>query len=68
MEKGVPQERWIYTRTESREIPAWRDTPYRMANGTIGLLPTYDPITVTSARDSFEVRFENGKVVGWGGL
>jgi outer membrane protein assembly factor BamE (lipoprotein component of BamABCDE complex) len=68
MEKGVSQERWVYTRAESREIPAWRDVPYRAPNGTVGLLPTYEPITVTSSRDSFEVKFENGKVVGWGGL
>ena len=66
--KGVQLERWVYTRIESREIPAWRDVPYRTGVGTIALVPTYEPITVSRARDSFEVKFEGGKVVGWGGL
>lgn len=68
VEKGLQRERWVYTQMESREISAWRDVPYRTGNGTIGLLPTYEPITITGSRDSFEVKFENGKVVGWGGL
>ncbi|MCC7519546.1 MAG: hypothetical protein IT578_10215 [Verrucomicrobiae bacterium] len=68
IEKGVRHERWVYLQMESRQISAWRDVPYRLINGTIAFLPTYDPITVTHARDSFEVKFENGKVVGWGGL
>ncbi|MFZ4694430.1 MAG: hypothetical protein ACOYMV_04810 [Verrucomicrobiia bacterium] len=67
-DKGVQLERWVYTQMESRVISAWRDVPYRMNNGNIGILPTYEPITITGSRDSFEVKFENGKVVGWGGL
>lgn len=68
IEKGVRRERWVYSQMESREIPAWRDAPYRLSNGAVGFLPAYEPITVTSTRDRFEVKFENGKVVGWGGL
>lgn len=68
IEKGVRRERWVYSQMESREIPAWRDVPYRLSNDAVGFLPAYEPITVTSTRDRFEVKFENGKVVGWGGL
>lgn len=68
IEKGVRRERWVYSQMESREIPAWRDVPYRLSNGAVGFLPAYEPITITSTRDRFEVKFENGKVVGWGGL
>lgn len=68
VEKGVPQERWIYTEIESQEIPAWRDVPVRTANGGYVMTQRYEPITVDRLRASFEVTFEKGKVVGWRGL
>ncbi len=68
VEKGVPQERWVYTEIESQQIPAWRDVPVRGPNGGYVMTQRYEPIAMDRLRASFEVTFEKGKVVGWRGL
>ena len=67
-EKGVQQERWVYVRIETDEVPAWRETYGRTADGRVLAFRQYDPIRLTRFRDSFEVKFEKGKAVGWRGL
>ena len=64
-EKGVKQERWIYTDIQSQEIPAWRDIHEQTAEGNVISHRSYDPIRLIRIKDDFEVKFENGKVTGW---
>lgn len=68
VQKGVPQERWVYTEIESQRIPVWRDVPVRAANGGYVMAQRYESINIDRLRASFEVIFEKGKVVGWRGL
>lgn len=64
-QKGVKFEKWIYTRMQSQDIPAWREVYERDNNGRVIAFQRYDPVHITRIEDALEVRFENGKVVGW---
>lgn len=65
VEKGKKLERWVYTRTETEEVPAWHDVHERDGTGRIIVSQRYDPIRLSRVEDALEVKFENGKVVGW---
>ena len=64
-ERGVPLERWIYTSMESVEVPAWNGTSSQTVGEANIAYPHYNPLKFTRPQESFEVKFKNGKVVGW---
>lgn len=67
-EKGVKEERWIYGRMETRETPVSHEVRQKTSEGMDISFRHYDSIQVGHLRDRFEVKFEQGKVVGWRGL
>jgi hypothetical protein len=68
VEKGVKQETWIYSRFDTYEVPGWDYGYYSTADGRIIAAPHYRPNYRQRAVDYFEVKFQNGKVIGWHGL
>ncbi|MDX6765694.1 MAG: hypothetical protein SFU85_02780 [Candidatus Methylacidiphilales bacterium] len=61
---GKEEVSWIYSRLESRVVPAF--TPQVVfVNGRRCIRDVYTPITDTYLVDAFEVMFREGKVVGW---
>jgi outer membrane protein assembly factor BamE (lipoprotein component of BamABCDE complex) len=59
------QEKWIYTEARTRQIPEWNDIQQVTSQGNVVSYRTYHPIEFSQIKDSFEITFENGKVVAW---
>jgi hypothetical protein len=62
---GETLNNWIYSRTVTEEIPAFRDRYYRGRNGRLYRSCYYDPYYRSYVVDTFRVMFKKGKVVGW---
>ncbi|MEM1157348.1 MAG: hypothetical protein AAF649_03940 [Verrucomicrobiota bacterium] len=56
---------WIYSRTLTEVIPAYRDRYYRGYNGRLYRSCYYDPYYRSYVVDTFRVMFKQGRVVGW---
>jgi len=56
---------WIYSRTLTEVIPAYRDRYYRGHNGRLYRSCYYDPYYRSYVVDTFRVMFKQGQVVGW---
>ncbi|MEM6885305.1 MAG: hypothetical protein AAF571_09750 [Verrucomicrobiota bacterium] len=63
--EGETINNWIYSRTVTEEIPAFRDRYYRGHNGRLYRSCYYDPYYRSYVVDTFRVMFKSGKVVGW---
>ncbi len=63
--EGKTLNNWIYSRTVTEEIPAFRDSYYRGHNGRVYRSCYYDPYFRSYVVDTFRVMFKQGKVVGW---
>jgi outer membrane protein assembly factor BamE (lipoprotein component of BamABCDE complex) len=68
VEKDVKKETWIYSRSDTYEVPGWDYGYYSTSDGRIIAMPHYRPNYRQRAVDYFEVKFQNGKVIGWHGL
>lgn len=66
-EKGISQESWIYTQIQPLETTG-HQTPLREGSGGYASTQQHDPAYLNRDRDFLEVKFENGKVVGWKNL
>jgi hypothetical protein len=65
VERGVTREYWIYSRLVREPIHNYREIYHTTASGAVIPLRTYDPFYLTHVRESFEIIFEKGKVIGW---
>lgn len=63
--EGQREYSWIYSRTVTRTIPAYRPRAVRLSNGRTVVYEDYAPLYETDLVDAFEVMFRAGKVVGW---
>lgn len=65
-EKNKMIERWIYSEISSHEIPVWYGAETSKAgDANFVFRRDYQPFYINREEDSFEVDFEDGKVVGW---
>ena len=62
---GVQEISWIYSRMESRQIPAYSSRVVVGPGGRRYVQDYYSPVYDSYLVDAFEVTFRNGKVVGW---
>jgi hypothetical protein len=63
--EGKREYSWIYARSETRVVDAYRPRLIRLHDGTAIIREEYSPIYDSYLVDSFEVMFREGKVVGW---
>lgn len=63
--EGVSEVSWIYSRMESRLVPAYSTRVVRLSDGRRYLTDVYTPVYDTYLVDAFEVTFRDGKVIGW---
>jgi hypothetical protein len=62
------EERWIYDRVVTNEVPNWSYERIYDDRGRAHSVPRYDPIFNSYRIPDFEVKFVNGKVTGWSNL